>query len=369
MIIPFLLFGKNIVDSKKNKLKQINLKETITKKKTIVDNFLKYITSLCEGVTCSGHGTCEVNYGTMTASCVCDTGYEVLNNTRCIDSTICLNDSYCSNGKYCNDFFYEDTITEQLAETRCGIPTGNKNYGELCINDYDCKTNLCIQGFCSKVCNTTTDCLTNGDNDIFCKIEDFNIDKGVVMKYCYKSEDKTSSGYCDFDNGINICPQNYNCEINPLQIEVYTNDNDFEYLCVKSKNQRNINEPCKSDKDCSHEMCIYNGKKIENMCHYSNGIKTCLGTSNTCESNADCPQFGYCSVLDYNAECGTMNTCVHKICDIIDRKASCVNFCKYDSNCNFPSGQKQCVSDYDLINDSDPFNPLYYYIGICKDRR
>ncbi len=329
----------------------------------------KCVSNPCEEVTCSGHGTCEVNYGTMTASCVCDTGYEVLNSQNeadCVGNR-CSKDSDCSNGKLCNGAYYEDTITT-LQETilRCSEPEGIKDYTSYCQDTDECKSGFCIDDVCSKPCLNTDDCIQNNINNYNCSIIVDDEELKIYTKLCDKTDLFIFTQHCDFTKNYNqICPEHNNCLVNLINFGGYPSD--IEYNCVKFEGNGN-NEECKSVEDCISGRCIFNGENITNICNINKITRqgVCIGTNISCVSQDDCNYSGYCSGVKTGEECLNDSDCIYGFC----YKNKCEVPCLNDSNCNFPDGQKQCVNEFEVYDNYtylEQFNLGYSLkVGICK---
>ena len=310
--------------------------------------------SPCDGVTCSGHGTCSDSSG--RAVCTCDDGYVPSGTLECAEAgsvdELCK-DVQCEEWQYCSN---GDCIP---IPGRCDDDS-DCNSPEKCNKE----THYCEDPRCEGI-----DCGKNGR----CKVA-----SGYGSGYGYSSDYQSGDIFCECNEGF----------VN----EDYKKDG----KCVEC----NTSEECKDGKICSSHSCgdtppectrensdcgagscegdscrcisgaFYKEESGKCECYdglvYNEATKTCetactlnCGENGRCENNACVCSDGYFNLNgDKTAECvecNTDNDCESgKTCDLESNTCSeaCLNVsCGNGGVCSAENGKAVCNCPHGFVDE------------------
>ncbi len=246
-------------------------------------------TNPCDGVTCSGHGTCQNSNG--VASCVCDSGYHSVGLTCVVDTPVgggvgasCNSNSDCEGtNAFCSAYSSNGYCTATCTVENAPCLDGGKC---LYFNSTD------SNGYCLKTCLADSSC---GREELVCYYIDSTFGSACSER-CY-SNNECNSDYCNTITG--------HCEIN------YTDCNDdpvYNSGC-------GVEKTCWDDGDGLGTYCYPNGTKTSGQaCEYADDCISgygCIGNDTTgyfcreyCYDSSDCltgscnslsgEDYGYC---------------------------------------------------------------------------
>ena len=117
----------------------------------------------CQSGICL-NGICADPCGTCPTGFVCETSQIPLSSGGTFDLDVCipepnpcLSDSNCANNTVC-----VVDRTDADDPLLCRAPVGDLDLGESCTMDSQCRSNLCVDGACTKPCERPNDCATDG---------------------------------------------------------------------------------------------------------------------------------------------------------------------------------------------------------------
>ena len=253
----------------------------------------------CEGVTCSGHGTCVIDPNTDLVSCNCD-----IENGYFPSGLNCINP--CRGHENCEG--YGECKPTSATDATCQCIEGYIPQGLKCVEHDLCAGNTCAEwkpcdpdtGACvlsEGRCETDNDC----GGDMICN-EDHNC---VNMQNPCENQDCSGHGTCVVANGSALC----NCDVN----------NGYY------PNGLNCLNPCENQ-DCSgHGTCIPSNA-VQAVCNCEEGYHA---TGMTCIENDPCE----------NITCqNSWEECVNGVCTLKD------GMCEDNSDC--PTNAPACVNNH-----------------------
>ena len=262
--------------------------------------------SPCDGVDCSGHGTCNDSSG--RAVCECDEGFVPSGQLECVEAT-----DPCA-GVECDEW-------EQCVNGDCTPKDGRCNEDSDCVGSETCDktTHNCV-GPCTGV-----DCGGHGE----CKEGGYGSGSG--------SGDYESGIYCDCDEGY-----------------VQAMDGD-EPTCIDENEKPDddtdgVEGPCDGVECSNHGDCVVTDGKAECDCdkgYEAKGLECvedpCAGVA--CEDWEQCNDKGECELQDgkcvENDDCTSPEKCDIVAHDCIEDKCASVN-CGNGGVCTIESGSAVC---------------------------
>lgn len=245
----------------------------------------------------SGKDSCkEVTFGNGTQVKACaanDKQRQCLRNAHCSQNTVCR----------------MQLNTDKKVSLSCGQPRGSTDAGKICIDNSECKTDICLnQEVCSAPCVEDSDC----PQDFEC----------ASVSVAYPDPKGATSTFrlcrppvlglqCTLDK--DCVRKFYVCS--PANVQ-----SKLEMRCQKSKGTALFGEACSKHDDCKSRFCLASG--------------TC---SQACTKDIDCPTSGAQNVLcvdlsvTYKGATGKIKGC------LLQRSA-----CKRDADC----GQDEVCAPY-----------------------
>ena len=313
--------------------------------------------SPCDGVTCSGHGTCEDSSG--RAVCLCDEGYVPSGTLECVPEEKCDID-------HCESW-------EDLVECECIVKSGR------CNDNSDCRTNekcnmephYCeaTSGPCAGIdCGGHGKCEENaGYGSGYGSGSSYQSD-GIICacEEGYKQEtDGNGTPTCVNENCSLECGDNSYCDIDGSGNEYCKCIDGFE----KDENGNCVPEsqPEVCDLECGFGSCIFEGEEKKCECYegYVNEdgdeTKACIEDKCrkvTCEDWQECnPANGNC-IVEY-PNCNGDDDCESgEVCDLAEHecaedKCADVN-CGNGGICTVESGKAVCNCPHGQYGDGCP---------------
>jgi hypothetical protein len=180
----------------------------------------------------------------------------------------CVNDADCmGKGGVCAIF---QTGIASLG-TYCTNPVGNKNPGESCTKDDECKSDFCLSfsdgNVCFGGCKTDIDC--KGGTE--CGIVTFNVGTAKVELPTCVNPGLQCSGDADC-KGTDVCVPTLNPDV----------PNSIITVCNGKVGSKTAGQLCTKDSECASNQCI-------NL--FEKGIDICWAA---CQADADCPAGLFC---------------------------------------------------------------------------
>ena len=317
---------------------------------------------VCQGVTCSGHGTCMDDNG--TAVCNCDTGYHA-QGLNCVpdEGDVCQGVT-CSGHGIC---------TDDNGTAVCYCDTGYHAQGLNCVPDEGdvCQGVTCsYHGTCmddngTAVCNCDTGYHAQG---LTCVPNEGVVCQGVTCSGHGICIDDNGTAVCDCDTGYHAqgtqCIQDSDGCTDDLQCPLG--------MCVQNLSQGYCSGECEFDFECSTGMhCFFpRGYGFKGLCLYDciTGADDCPDLL-TCRDGDD-DQVSEClpDALDVGQACTSHEGCYGTYCttgtDLATYypdgycMASCISGqpCPENSHCmevTFPLATHICVRDCTLDSDCE----------------
>lgn len=194
-------------------------------------------------------------------------------------------------------------------------PAAARGYGSQCTENPDCDSNLCVEGFCSKLCKRLSDCAPTAEQHFLCG-EVAALKTVACYPRTYSTDPMTTGHDCSLDG---LCAGGFTCLGQADSAERYcsavcVNDQDCPptYRCAtttigdaaeeqKFCRRREFCHPCAIDDQCGgqEDICIAD---INNNKYCS---KACDPAGSSCRTYSKCedagngafqckPKKGYC---------------------------------------------------------------------------
>jgi len=227
--------------------------------------------------------------------------------------TACLSAEDCPDGEVCRVDRSGNSI-----DMICGSPAGDGEVGDACDSDDQCRSNLCLDGTCTKPCERPVQC---GGDGWTCDAADVSTDGGdtETINVCQRAPERQ-------------CQSDGDCA-EPKRCIGRRGANNLEFVCGSPNNNgADVGESCQDDSDCALNLCVDG---------------TCTGP---CESNDHCSGADGYTCETTNVDLGNGNTDTASIC-VPPRPCDHAGECKVDEVCYY---DRSTTSSAGFCRDPNP---------------